>query len=613
MSEICGLIRFDGPVTPEEIGAMRAALPRARGTTWIGDGIALSGPIVLRDEHCVLLAIARLDNADELREAFGRELEHAELVARAYERWGPDAPHHLLGDWCFAAWHPRERRLFLARDQFGGTSMLTHASDRTFAFAPSTKALFAIGVPRRVNELRISQLLTVWTIDGAATAFEDVRRLRPSHLVVVENGVAQERQYWRLEDAPDVRLASDEEYVERFIELFANAVRVRMPSHEPIGAQLSAGLDSGVVTALAARQARARGSRITAFTSVPVYKSEAAAEWRETLVDEWPLAHRTAEWNDVEHVAIDAQLSPLQGALRFLDEHGEPEVGAPNHFWNMAMLGEAARRGIRNLFTGAMGNVGVSWPGHPAPALRAAMRGDLRTAASTIAGWQRSTRLSWPRTIFHTLVRPAQFEMKRGIARLRTARFEPGPFIHPAFAQRLDLATRASEAGWLQKFATGSPEELRFGVAAPGVGPGNCFYEILANSGVDMLDPTADLRLIQFCARVPVRLFSHPRANRWLMRRGAEGLLPPEVQWNAWRAVQSADAGPRLRAEAAAVEAVLARVEASPRANEYLNLTQLRNDWRAIADPNERYPSRAAFRFLPLLIVGEFLARLDSH
>jgi asparagine synthase (glutamine-hydrolysing) len=615
MSDLCGVIRFDGPVAPHEIDAMRNALPRTHGETWVGDGIALGGPIVRRTDECVLLAIARLDNADELRAEFGREVDDAELVARAYERWGENAVHHLLGDWCFAAWHPRERRLVLARDQYGGTAMLYFASERMFAFAPSAKALFAVGVPRQLNELRISQLLSFWTVDGAATAFEGVRRLQPSFLATVANGAANVRQYWRLEDSPPVHFTSDDDYVARFVELFANAVRVRLPANEPVATQLSAGLDSGVVTAHAARQLHERGERLTAFTSVPIYKEQAAAEWRQTLIDEWPLAHRTAEWlGNVDHVAIDGgALTPLRAVLRFLDEHGEPEVAAPNYFWNLAMLDEAARRGIRTLLTGAMGNVSVSWPGHPAPAFRAAMRGDLRTAARAVAGWQASTRLSWPRTIWHTLVRPAQVEAKRKLARVRSPRFEAGPFINPAFAQRLDLATRARDAGWIAKLATGTAEELRFGVATPGVAPGNSYYELLARTGVTMLDPTADLRLIQFCHRVPERLFSHPQANRWLMRRGAEGLLPPEVQWNAWRAVQSADAAHRLRAEAAAVEAIVARIEASPRAHEYLNVAHLRSEWSAINDPNERYPSRAAFRFLPLLMTGEFLARLDSH
>lgn len=616
MSDFCGIIRFDAQFGPEEIEAMRRAMPNPRAPgTWIGDGAALSGLLVRRSADCVLMVTARLDNAGDLREEFGRDLEESELVGRVYERWGEDAPHHLLGDWAFAAWHPRERRLVLARDQFGTTSMLYYASERVFAFAPSSKALFAVsGVQQRLNELRVSQLLSFWTIDGAATAFESVRRLQPSYLAVVENGAPKVRQYWSLESSPPVSFASDEQYVERFVELFENAVRVRMRSDVPIGSQLSAGLDSGVVTALAARELRGHGGRLTAFTSVPLFRKEAAAEWRETLVDEWPLAHRTAEWSgNVDHVAITAEgLTPLRAVERFLDEHGEPEIAAPNYFWNMAMLDEAAGRGIRTLLTGAMGNVGVSWPGHPAPALRAATRGDVRTARRAMVAWRASHSLSWPRTIWHTLVRPAYVDVRRTLACVRTPRFDTGPYINPEFARRLDLGARAREAGWIAKFGRASAEELRFGVAAPGILPGNTFYEVQARCGVEMPDPTADLRLIQFCYRVPERLFSRVEGNRWLMRRGAEGILPPEVQWNAARAVQGADIAYRLRTETAAVDAVMERIASSPRCNEYLSIVQVRKDWRAISDPDERYPSRTAFGFVPLLMIGEFLARLDS-
>jgi asparagine synthase (glutamine-hydrolysing) len=305
-------------------------------------------------------------------------------------------------------------------------------------------------------------------------------------------------------------------------------------------------------------------------------------------------------------------LTPLGALQRFLDEHGEPEVGAPNFFWNMAMLDEAAARGIDTVLTGAMGNVTVSWPGDPAPVFRAAIRGHLRTATRAVVAWRAAHAMSWLRTIWHTLVRPAQAEAKRMLARVRAPRFDAGAYINPAFAQRLDLAARAREAGWIARLSTGSADALRYGVVAPGTAPGNCFYETLAGAGVEMRDPTADVRLVEFCSRVPERLFSNAFGNRWLMRRGAEGILPPEVQWNVRRAVQSADLAYRLRAESAGVEALLARVTASPRCTEYLNVAYLRETWRSVCDPNERYPSQAAFRLVPLLLVGEFLARLDD-
>ena len=80
----------------------------------------------------------------------------------AYTRWGEDAVARIHGDWAFAAWHPKERRLFLARDPFGITSLYYYANPRIFAFATSRQALVALNLaPVEMDELYLAQVLVV--------------------------------------------------------------------------------------------------------------------------------------------------------------------------------------------------------------------------------------------------------------------------------------------------------------------------------------------------------------------------------------------------------------------------------------------------------------------
>jgi len=92
-------------------------------------------------------------------------------------------------------------------------------------------------VPREIDEIRLTQLLAIWWEEGARTIFREVFRLPPAHCLVAGPEGVRLRRYWRLEDAPQVRLGSDGEYVEAFLDIYGEAVRrgsvPRDPSEPP--------------------------------------------------------------------------------------------------------------------------------------------------------------------------------------------------------------------------------------------------------------------------------------------------------------------------------------------------------------------------------------------
>ena len=134
MSGIFGVVHLDGSlVQASELDAMRSAMqewgPDAGGT-WrqgpagLGNLILFDTPEAVHEkppresaQGFVLIAEARLDNRPELctelriPAAEVPRLADGELILRAYDRWGQNSPPHLMGDWSFAAWHPKEKRL----------------------------------------------------------------------------------------------------------------------------------------------------------------------------------------------------------------------------------------------------------------------------------------------------------------------------------------------------------------------------------------------------------------------------------------------------------------------------------------------------------------------
>lgn len=633
MSAIYGLVRFDGaPVSREELDAMAEPIrywgPDGGGIACEGSGgvgqlvahrlpesKSERGPLVLRDGS-LFVATGRLDNRNELCDALScaHDASESEVIAAAWEKWNRDAPSHLHGDWGFAVWDARVRRLFLARDAFGHTALYYHRGTDLFAFASSRKALFAVpGVPRRLNELRLAQHLAFWVTDGAATLHEDILRLPPGHHLTVTAERTEVAQYWFPENAPEIRMRSYDDYVARFLELYAQAVRVRLRSTGGIALALSSGLDSGSVAALAMRELRARGQSLTAFTSVPLYAA-AVQRTPAIVVDEWQLAHETAEWVGAVHQPVTAEgTTPLAALERSLWLHDEPEFAAGNLHWITAMFEQAKSAGAGVLLTGQFGNGGVSWTGDQQRVIRGLARGRWIDAWRGLRQYQGQRRTSFARAVWSQIGRPLPMKWKS--MQFRRGRIAP-PFangnVSAEFASRMRIYDRMRESGYDPFFATWlEPRAQRLRFLLPGVSPiGAVWDESGAAFGLDVRDPTGDVRLLEFCLGIPDHVYANATEDRLLIRRAMEGLLPPSVQWNRWRGRQGADLVDRLRADAGNVDAAVLSIIASRTARAYLNVGALRDAWARIRSTANPATMDEAMHFARLLLFGMFLRTL---
>jgi asparagine synthase (glutamine-hydrolysing) len=415
--------------------------------------------------------------------------------------------------------------------------------------------------------------------------YEGVRRVPTAHSVSIDPSGLRTREYWSLLDAPDVRLASDGEYVERLLDLLAGAVRTRLRASGPVAATLSAGLDSGAVTALAARELG--GERLVAYTARPAYP-EVAAEMPDALVDEWPGARLVAaRYDNIEHVPVDGRgVTPLQAIEHSLAVHDEPEHALPNLPWVRALL-DAAREGdSRVLLTGQYGNGGVSWPGDPRRVVAALAAGDPRAAAQRLRHLSRASRYGWGGAIWHGLIAPVRSRLAAERMRLDPSR-RPGwrdSPIAPHFAARVGLRDAMRENGFDPEFTRTGSRERRLAYLLPGKLPtGAWWHQRSAAQGVEMRDPTADVRVLEFCVGAPDEQFARDGHDRWLARRAVARLAPPEVAWSTRRGAQGADIAHRLRADAGAVAAVVERLVASDAVREYLDVEPIRRSWAAVS------------------------------
>jgi asparagine synthase (glutamine-hydrolysing) len=294
MSGIVGALRTDGaPVEPELIRrlteSMMAAGPDARAT-WSAGPVAFGHTLLKTtyesarehqplslDGRTWIVSDARLDARRDLVGALcddtERELIRApdvELILRAYLRWGEDCVDHLLGDFAFAIWDERRRRLFFARDHMGVKPLYYARVDHWLLFSNVLECLRGHpAVSGRLRDLAIADFLLFGVNqDVATTSFHDIHRLPPAHtLTWTETGV-ELRRYWTLPIEDPLYYRRDREYIDQFTELLREAVADRL-RNDRVSVFMSGGLDSPALAA-AARNMPGTGDsdRVRAFTFV---------------------------------------------------------------------------------------------------------------------------------------------------------------------------------------------------------------------------------------------------------------------------------------------------------------------------------------------------------
>ncbi|OFW15144.1 MAG: asparagine synthase (glutamine-hydrolyzing) [Acidobacteria bacterium RIFCSPLOWO2_12_FULL_67_14] len=194
----------------------------------------------------------------ELRGHRYRTRSDTETIVHAYEEWGDECVHRFRGMFAFAIWDAPRRRLLLVRDRLGVKPLYWARAGDTLLFASEIKGILASGlIEPRANEAAVPELLAMRYTSGDATLFHGVRKLLPGHRLIFEDGRARVEQYWDLPldgPDPDLERLNDDALVERFRALLQESVRLRLMSDVPLGAFLSGGIDSAVVTSLMARE-----------------------------------------------------------------------------------------------------------------------------------------------------------------------------------------------------------------------------------------------------------------------------------------------------------------------------------------------------------------------
>ena len=357
---MCGIngifaYRADAPeVDPEELMVSRECM-RSRGPDaadqWISDDgrvglghrrlaiidLSPGGAQPMRRGALVIIFNGEIYNYREIRarlEAAGRTFtshSDTEVLLRLYEEKGAEMFGELRGMFAIALWDGARRRMLLARDPYGIKPLYYSDEGGTLRVASQVKALIAGGrVSRQFDPAAAAGFFLRGTVPEPFTMYRSIRALPAgSYCWVDENGAHEPVQYFSiaatLREAVDhARDVSDDERVAAVHDAVLESVRYHMVADVPVGAFLSAGIDSTAVVALARESGASELQTMTLRFE----------EYRGRDNDEAPLASLVAQRYDVRHTIRDLSLADFRAELpRIFAAMDQPTVDGLNSYF----------------------------------------------------------------------------------------------------------------------------------------------------------------------------------------------------------------------------------------------------------------------------------------
>ena len=279
MCGIAGVVDFGNGGVGEALLRRMVGLLRHRGPD--AAGVYLNGPAGLAHARLSILDLSTGDqpirNEDgslwivyngevfnylELREGLIRKGHRfytetdTEVLVHLYEEHGPNMLSLLNGQFAIAMWDQHRKQLFLARDRLGVRPLFYYHKGRRLAFGSEIKAIMAdASVPRKLSPLALGDVFTGWAPLHALTAFEGIFQIPAGHYALFDQKGLQVSPYWSLSAMAGAHVErSLEEWSGELQSLLLDATRMRLKADVPVGAYLSGGLDSTLISSMVQRK-----------------------------------------------------------------------------------------------------------------------------------------------------------------------------------------------------------------------------------------------------------------------------------------------------------------------------------------------------------------------
>jgi asparagine synthase (glutamine-hydrolysing) len=480
-------------------------------------------PLLGAQGRLLFVGDVRLDNREDLAAELelARSTGDAEVALAAWERWAEAALDRLRGEYALAVWSDEHRRLTLARGPLSTRQIFYRHEPNGVVFATIPQALFMGGAPSSLDFDSAARFVGGVASPSERTFFGGILRLH--HATVARFTVESTKMTRFWEPKRRMEHMGEAEAAERMAELLDRAVKARLRGRRGlVASHLSSGRDSGAVATSAAIALHANDEPLLCYTAAP-RSGFAGSGLPGRMDDESSLAAATARlYPNIRHAIIrpgrDA-FADVEPAHRLL----AGPIGTLSNFqWARDIELAAREAGAGVMLNATLGNLSISagdeW--HLLEVLR----------EEGVLSWWRAARMfvgsgaDFLRLANWTVGGTLPHSLHRAALRIagRSAGNRAGL---PLLREPYRAAVRAAVA--IQTDVRPPSDAFAYrGDLLLEQDPGDTLSLI---SGMDVLDPTADRDLIEFCFNIPARLLIGPPGTRPLCDRA----FGPRLGWQA--------------------------------------------------------------------------------
>lgn len=487
---------------------------------------AAAQPMRYRDRYTVIYN-GEVYNYVEIKNelaAKGHAFQNAsdtEVILAAYAEWGNNCLQYFDGAFAFAIWDEQEQTLFAARDRFGEKPFYFFYDEERLVFASEIKALWQLGIEKKVNRSLLYNFITLGystnPADATETFYSKVQKLpAANHLTyaLAKNELTLEK-YWQADINVNKNI-SEAEVIDRFNTLFTDSIRKRLRSDVAIGTSLSGGLDSSSIVAFCAAEASPQYTHKCFTASFAGFEK-----------DETACASLVAKQFSLEHFTTTIHEQEVAELMEKVVMQQDEPFSSSSVLAQYKVFEMAKQNGVTVLLDG-------------------------QGADEVLAGYRRYYKWYW-RELYRTKGLSQVDEVKAaralGINESFGVRNKAAALLPDFTAAMLQTARSKSAFNHphlAREFAFANKRNLYYALPTEATLNGALYYNTFVNGleellrladrnsmahSVEVRLPFLNHQLVEFLFTLPPHFKIHDGWTKWLLRKAVDNKLPKEIVW----------------------------------------------------------------------------------